>query len=397
MGKDRRARALLPVIVVLFWFAQYIYIPFQTPFLTAIGVSAGFIGVIVGAYGVSQMALRLPVGVMADHVGRHRGFILLGGLFAGIASLVRVALYDGVGFLVGNLFSGLASAMWISFMVRYTGFYPPEEQQKATARIILYNNAGMLAGFICGTLLYGRTSMRLLCALSAVAGLLAAALAALMEPEHPEGNRPGVAELLPVCLNRRLIFFSLLAVVQQGVQMSTTMSFTNQVLKGLGATDAVIGAASIFYMLSAVGFAYLASSRLVVKLGPRSVVAGCFGVLSVYCLLVPTARGVRRLCAADAAGRVHGAFVLHADGAGHGGGAAAAEVHGHGLFPGGVRAGHDAVPDRRRTHGGSVGHEQRLFRAVGDGGARRADRIVARGQAIGRFGRIWANDLKSCR
>lgn len=292
MQKDRRARALLPVIVVLFWFAQYIYIPFQTPFLTAIGVSAGFIGVIVGAYGVSQMIMRLPVGLMADHVGRHRGFILLGGLFAGLASLMRVALYNGVGFLLGNLFSGLASAMWISFMVRYTGFYPPEEQQKATARIILYNNAGMLAGFICGTLLYERTSMRTLCLLSLTAGGAAAVLAALMEGETPSGDRPGVAELLPICLNRRLIFFSILAVVQQGIQMSTTMSFTNQVLQNLGATDAVIGASSVFYMLAAVGFAYLASSRFVAGIGPRRVVALSFGLVALYCLLVPTVGAV---------------------------------------------------------------------------------------------------------
>ncbi len=292
MRKDSRARALLPAIVVLFWFAQYIYIPFQTPFLTAIGVSAGFIGVIVGAYGVSQMAMRLPVGLMADHVGRHRAFILLGGLFAGAASLLRVLLYDGIGFLLGNLFSGLASAMWISFMVRYTGFYAPEEQQKATARIILYNNAGMLAGFVCGTLLYERTSMRLLCALSLAAGVLAAALAAFMEREEPAGQRPGVGELLPICLNRRLIFFSLLAVVQQGVQMATTMSFTSQVLQGLGASDAVIGASSIFYMLSAVGFAYLASSRFVTRLGPRRVISLCFGALAAYCVLVPVVGSV---------------------------------------------------------------------------------------------------------
>lgn len=292
MQKDGRARALLPVIVVLFWFAQYIYIPFQTPFLTSIGVSAGLIGVIIGAYGISQMVMRLPVGLMADHVGRHKAFILLGGLFAGAASLLRVLFYNGIGFLLGNLFSGLASAMWISFMVRYTGFYSPEEQQKATARIILYNNAGMLAGFVCGTLLYGRTSMRLLCLLSLLAGGIAALLAAFMEHEDPSGDRPGIGELLPICLNRRLIFFSLLTVVQQGVQMATTMSFTSQVLQGLGASDAVIGASSIFYMLSAVGFACLAASRAVIRMGPRRVIPMCFGVLTAYCLLVPVVGSV---------------------------------------------------------------------------------------------------------
>lgn len=36
--------------VIFFWFAQYVYIPFQTPYLNSIGAGAGMIGLIVGAY-----------------------------------------------------------------------------------------------------------------------------------------------------------------------------------------------------------------------------------------------------------------------------------------------------------------------------------------------------------
>ena len=62
MQTERRNRGVLLAIVVLFWFAQYVYVPFQTPYLTSLQVSAAFIGVIVGAYGVTQMTMRLPVG-----------------------------------------------------------------------------------------------------------------------------------------------------------------------------------------------------------------------------------------------------------------------------------------------------------------------------------------------
>lgn len=287
MNTNSRTLKLMPLVVLLFWFAQYVYIPYQTPFLNSIGVSAGMVGVIVGAYGISQMAMRLPVGLMADHVGKHKRFITLGGLFAGVGSIFRIAMYNGAGFLIANLFSGLASAMWICFMVCYTGFFPAQEQQKATSRIILYNNAGMLVGFVCATLLYQLTSMRFLCVLSAVAGLCASALALCMDNDKPAGQRPGIGELLPICLNRRLIFFSLLALVQQGVQMATTMSFTNQVLQGMGASSAVVGISSIFYMLCAVGFAALAGSRFVTQLGAKKVVPIGFAAIALYCLLVP--------------------------------------------------------------------------------------------------------------
>lgn len=52
--------------VIFFWFAQYVYIPFQTPYLTAVGTKAGMVGMIIGAYGISQMLLRMPVGILAD-------------------------------------------------------------------------------------------------------------------------------------------------------------------------------------------------------------------------------------------------------------------------------------------------------------------------------------------
>ena len=87
MGK-RRENILL-VTIVCFWFALYVYIPYQTPYLTALGVSAGTIGTVVGSYGVMQLLLRLPVGVMADYAGRHKPFVILGAALTGLACAVR--------------------------------------------------------------------------------------------------------------------------------------------------------------------------------------------------------------------------------------------------------------------------------------------------------------------
>lgn len=300
MNSNSRSMKLMPLIVMLFWFAQYVYIPYQTPFLNGIGVSAGTVGVIVGAYGISQLVMRLPVGLMADHVGKHKRFIILGGLFAGLGSLCRILMPNGTGFLIANLFSGLASAMWISFMVCYTGFYPADRQQEGFSRIILYNNVGILVAFAFATLVYERTSMQTLCIFSASAGLLAAALACCMNSDAPAGKRPGIRELLPICLNKRLIFFALLALVQQGVQMATTMSFTNQVLKGLGASDGVVGIASIVYMISSCGCAALAGMQFVIRLGYKKIVPLGFCAVAAYCVLVPVVGSVPAVVALQA-------------------------------------------------------------------------------------------------
>ena len=105
---------LLLAVVVLFWFALYLHIPYQTPFLTAAGVAAGFTGTIVGAYGITQLVFRLPLGVLADYAGNHKIFVILGAGLAGLACLVRILIPTGPGFLAANLISGCAASMWIA-------------------------------------------------------------------------------------------------------------------------------------------------------------------------------------------------------------------------------------------------------------------------------------------
>lgn len=285
---------ILLAIVALFWFAQYVYIPYQTTYLTAAGAAGNVVGIVVGAYGISQLVLRLPAGVCADRLGRHKPFIMTGAAAAGAASLLRVFLCDERGFMAGNLLSGLASAMWISFMVFYTGKFGKEEQQRATSRIVMFNNLGMLLGFIASTLCYSRIGMRNLCLFSVAAGAAAFCLALLLKEEKGNVSQSGatVPQLLQVCRGRRILVFSLIALIQQGIQLTTAMSFTNQILKDCGASDSLVGISSIIYMVFAVGFSAMASSKLCEKHGPKFWIPAVLAVLAVYCILVPASGSI---------------------------------------------------------------------------------------------------------
>lgn len=279
-------------MVSLFWFAQYVYIPYQTTFLTASGASSAFTGMVVGAYGISQLALRFPIGICADSVGRHKYFIMAGAIASGTASLFRVFWCNGTGFLVANFFSGLASAMWISYMVFYTNHFSAGDQQTATSRIVLFNNFGMLLGFLCSTISYHRIGMAGICMLSICAGLMAFLLSiGIKETEvHPGIHK--TRELLSVCNIRRLWLFSFIALIQQGIQLTTAMSFTNQILKELGASDGIVGISSVIYMISSVGFAAFAASGTCSRKGPRFWIPLVFAVVALYCILVPAAGSI---------------------------------------------------------------------------------------------------------
>jgi len=250
-----------------------------------IQTSTSFIGIIIGSYGISQMVLRLPVGLLANYRNKHKMIMLIGSLSSGCASLFRIIFNNGIGFLIGNLFSVFASAMWISFMVLYMSFYPKDQQTKAISSIIVANNLGMLLEFITSTLLYEKIGMQMICLLSVISEIISALFISLLPKEK-------ISSLLKVCTQKNLIVFSLLALVQQGVQMTTTMSFTTRIIKNLGTNSMSIGLSSIIYMLSAVCFAKMASSDVYMKLGVRTCITVTFLTTALYCVLVPQCSSV---------------------------------------------------------------------------------------------------------
>lgn len=175
-------------------------------------------------------------------------------------------------------------------------FFSEKEQQKATGEIFVANNLGMLLGFITSTLLYGAVGMRWICAFSIMAGISSALFAARLPKGEKVSNPPSIKELLKICTQKNLIVFSAFAIVQQGVQMSTTMSFTNQVIKDMGGSSAMVGISSIIYMCSAVACSKLASGKLVRKLGPAKCFSFTFLTTAIYCVLVPQCTAIYQLC-----------------------------------------------------------------------------------------------------
>lgn len=282
-------KTLLLMIVGMFWFAQYVYVPYQTPFLIEMGTTSAVVGIVVGAYGLTQFLFRMPIGLAADRKGRHKGFIIFGVAAAGLASVLRIVMPNADGFLAANLLSGLASGMWISFMVLFATYFAKSELQKSTGQIIAANNIGIFCGFLLSTVAYESYGMSFLC----WAGLLVSVPALLLSlgiRETKTVREPlPVRELITVYWNKRLILFSFFALVQQGIMMSTSMSFTAEAARRIGATEWEIGMCAIVYIIAAVLSSYFAASDLASRFGAKVWVPLSSLALVFYCVLVPHA------------------------------------------------------------------------------------------------------------
>ena len=294
----------LLIATVCFWFGLYVHVPYQSIYLNSINVSANMIGVIIGSYGIMQLFLRLPVGIMADRAGNHRLFILLGVVLTGISCLIRFIFPSGNGFLIANIISGCGASTWISYMVMYCGYFNRLEQQKATGQIIMACNLGMCLSFIFSSLVFSHTSMLFLCLVGAFVNVIGILFAITIKkgPFLPkiEKQKAAFKELLSICINKRLMFFSFLAMIQQGIQNTTAMAFTMTYLEDLGASSDFIGLSSVFYMIIAVASSYFASTKFSEKFGAGFFIPVVFFLTAIYCIVVPLSENIYLILALQA-------------------------------------------------------------------------------------------------
>ncbi|MGI6152668.1 MAG: MFS transporter [Christensenellaceae bacterium] len=312
INKKIDQKKLMYVMALLLWFSQYIYMPYQTPYLVAIGVASPVIGVVVGAYGFPQMLLRFPFGIMADRRPRHKFFITLGVALAGLASVSRIFIQGEWGFLIGSVLSGIASSTWVSVMIVHTGLFGKKEQAMATGQMFSASNLGILLAFVFASAAYEGMGMFFLCWVGITSSAVAIALSLFVrEPEGVAEPRP-VKELVSVIKNKELVLFAVFNLVQQGIVASTALSFTTQIAKTLSTSDLQVGLCSVIYILTAVLSAAFTGRKPFDRLGAKVMIPVILLGLFAYCLIVPNVQSIYVLYAVQVlAGFSQGMFLSY--------------------------------------------------------------------------------------
>jgi len=285
-GLDFR-KALLCTVTLCFWFAQYVYVPFLTPYLLSLAISATVAGVIIGAYGVTQLILRIPLGLTLDIYRQHKLVIQVGVLLAGLSSLGMLLFPSPVMLFISNAVSGVASSAWISFTILYTTYYESESSTRAIGIINVFFQSGILLAFLTGGLLVSRFGIQALFKVSFASGVVGALLALLIPHDGTlKGTNVTLASLLKVVRDKRVITFSLLSGMAWFVVFATVFSFSTSTAKGLGATGAQLGFFSMLYSAGTIAGAYFIATPVGHGMGEKKTLILGFGILAVYCVAI---------------------------------------------------------------------------------------------------------------
>jgi len=127
---DTWAKRILLVVTVFFWFSMYTYVPTLAPYAQSLGASYDMVGLIIGSYGLVQLLLRIPIGVVSDAWGSRKLFVVGGIIVASLSSFGMWLLPAAGMLLLCRGLAGAAAAAWVDYTVLYAGYFPVTKRQR---------------------------------------------------------------------------------------------------------------------------------------------------------------------------------------------------------------------------------------------------------------------------
>lgn len=312
MDNRSNERRLLSA-VFLFWFSVYTYPSFLTTYaVNGLGATSAMAGMIVGSYGLTQMAFRIPLGILSDVVKKRKPFVMLGFGLSILASagLTFTAIQAGqenipqglaVAALLCRGISGITAATWVQFTVLYSASYRGDQVSAAMSRIIVPQCGSQILAMWIGAQLAGRVGEIYAFVLATTAGILGLILMARVEEQRPTGEPMTLRGFLEVSKNRRLISGTLLATLYQTVAWSTALGFVqNWAREVIGMSTAQLGYLSVANLLPNMILSRFSGTVLSRKFGRRTVLTAGFGFLAAACCLYPQTHSMATLLAVQA-------------------------------------------------------------------------------------------------
>lgn len=288
----RSKHIIFAAATILYWTTLYIYVPILSPYLHDRGLSMGWIGFILGSYGITQVITRFPLGVYSDAMTRRKPFLIIG-MLAGLVSCL-LFLLPGTwgGPLAGRLMAGVCAAAWVPFTVLYASYYPANRTHQAMGTLSFLTVFGQLAGMSASGWLASSGGWNN----AFLAGVGVAAVGTLIaffvyEPQSKQSKKVPVAidrTIVARVLRSRLLWLvSTLSVLAHGILFVTMFGFTPLQAVELGASEAQLTGIVIAFMVPHALVSLWSGRYLAPRFGTRPTMIAGFLLAAACTAIIP--------------------------------------------------------------------------------------------------------------
>ncbi|MDQ1912050.1 MFS transporter [Paenibacillus sp. GD4] len=292
---------LFCTVTLLFWFSMYTCVPILAAYVEYLGASHQTAGFIVGMYGLSQMLLRIPVGVISDRFHKRKIFIIFGMLFSVLAGLGILVTQEVTWILILRALAGAAAATWVDFTILFASYFKKQETTKAMGTLSFYNSLGQMLGILLGGWFadrYGWESSFLIGAAVGMAGFIGALF--LIEKVDRQAQKITFEGVLEVAKDRTLLTVSFLSILFQVLTFATVFGFTPVYAMSLGATKLDMGLLTFFSTFPTALAAWFGGRHLAGRLGETGTIVLGFIMSGLFTVMIPFTSSLELLMATQA-------------------------------------------------------------------------------------------------
>lgn len=297
---ERRALLTLILSTALFWGGLYIFVPVLAPQAHRLGAGVAAVGMVLGAYGLAGLLFRMPFGLISDHVGRRKPFVVLAMALAAASALGMASARTPGTLALFRFLSGIAASGWVTITVLTAESFRDEGTLWALGMVNAAAGSGQVLVMPLGGWLAAAGDFRRPFAFGAVLALLGAALAlGLRETGAGRPQRtPALAGLRAAARSPALRRVSLVGALMQFVVYVTIYGFVPLVARiEFHASGLQLGLLS-FGLFVPLVLAPLVSSRLAQRWSSVRLVQACMGTAALGAAAVPFAAGLDGLALA---------------------------------------------------------------------------------------------------
>ncbi|MGD9047624.1 MAG: MFS transporter [Anaerolineae bacterium] len=291
-ARSRQWLILLYILVAFLYFAAlYLYVPTLPTYVQSKSENLALVGVVLAQYGLWQAIIRLPLGIVADWLGRRKPFIIGGLMLAGLGAWVMGTAESAGGLAAGRAITGLAAGTWVPLTVAFSGLFPAQEAIRATSILTFVGSVGRVGATSVTGLLneLGGYSLAFFAATGAAALAVLVMFSARERVHQP--RRPSVAGIGRLITRRDVLLPSLLAAVSQYANWGVTYGFLPILAESLGATGVTLSLLVSMH-IGVVTVMTLAAAGLVNRVGARRLVLISFVLTSGGIALVVVAQSL---------------------------------------------------------------------------------------------------------